>query len=338
LVTGGRVEVDGGSCAACGICVSRCPIDAITLPGRSLAQYEAQLRTLLSQPESLPGSVGILFGCCHAGGAFDAMSERTPVTVGWLPVAVPTLGMVTAGWLLQTLVAGAAAVAVLACPDDVRECGPASERVDFCRKALHSLGHDADARLRMLSADREQCSTELGDLPSDRLVSHVPAGGISLREPYATARALLSLYTVATPAPAPVRHASSPLGVVRIDHARCTTCGACAAGCPTGALSLHESSDEVWLQLDPTACASCQHCVSACPEGAVAVRAETDVAMLAAGTVVPKTSAVTRCQECDRPVAPDTMIRRIRDLLADQPADLLDVLGTWCPDCRARVR
>jgi ferredoxin len=335
-VTGSGVDVNRASCVACGVCVSRCPTGAITLPGASLGQYEAQLRTLLSQTGSLTGPVGILIGCRHAGGALDAVPENTSITVRWIPVEVPTLGMVTAGWFLQALAAGAVAVAVLACPDDIEDYGPVGECVDFCRKALHSLGHDADARLRILSGNQERSGTRLGDLPSGRLVSRLPADGVSLREPKATARALLSLRNAA-PTPTPVQHASSPLGVVRIDHATCTVCGACASACPTGALTLREHADKVWLHLDPAACTACQHCVSACPERALTVRAETDVVTLAAGTVVPKTSAVTKCRGCGRPVAADAMIRRVQSLLLDQPADLLDALGTLCGSCRTAV-
>lgn len=330
-LTAGAVDVDRGTCSACGICVSRCPVDALTLPGRSLGQYEAQLRALLSRRSWLTAPVGILIGCHHAGGVLDTVPERSSSNVGWIPVEVPTLGMVTAGWFLQTLAAGAAAVAVLACPDDVDSCR-VGECVDFCRTALHSLGHDGDARLQIVAASQAN-GARIGDLPAGHLVFGAPADGLSLREPRATARALLSLRH-AVPRSTSVRHASSPLGLVHIDNARCTACGACVPVCPTGALTLREHPDEMWLQLDPAACSACQHCVSACPERAVTVYRQADVATLAAGTVIPKTSSVTKCTACGGLIAPETMIRRVQNLLADQPAALLNALGTLCAGCR----
>ncbi|MDA8335805.1 MAG: 4Fe-4S binding protein [Peptococcaceae bacterium] len=50
---------------------------------------------------------------------------------------------------------------------------------------------------------------------------------------------------------------------------RCTSCGACTAVCPTGALSLSRPAMQV--EFDKDECVLCQLCVAACPVRAMEV-------------------------------------------------------------------
>lgn len=51
---------------------------------------------------------------------------------------------------------------------------------------------------------------------------------------------------------------------------RCTSCGACTAICPTGALHLERPSMEV--RFDSDSCVLCQLCLKVCPVRAMEVR------------------------------------------------------------------
>ena len=52
----------------------------------------------------------------------------------------------------------------------------------------------------------------------------------------------------------------------RVDEARCTGCGLCAAECPLGLIS-----GEVPRVDEPGRCVRCQHCMAVCPEGALSI-------------------------------------------------------------------
>ncbi len=45
----------------------------------------------------------------------------------------------------------------------------------------------------------------------------------------------------------------------------CVSCGACASGCPSGAISEGESHYEI----DPDTCIDCGACAGTCPSGAI---------------------------------------------------------------------
>ncbi len=57
---------------------------------------------------------------------------------------------------------------------------------------------------------------------------------------------------------------------VIINKEKCTSCGACTALCPTGALYLHRPSMEVDFNGDD--CVVCQLCLKVCPVRAMEVR------------------------------------------------------------------
>lgn len=283
-VAGPQPVVDDRTCTACGRCVPACPHDALRLAGSSTAQIEAQLERLL------PTAPGIVFACRSAD------IEAPP---GWPVVELPTLGLVSPGWLLQLRARG---VEVQLAPCGGPCCAGAREPEAFADRMLNAIGEPQ----------------RTGEAP------------LHLAEPLATVAAVRRL--------AP-RHATfvleddaSPLGRVELAVSRCTLCGACANACPTSALQLSEGGGEIVLCHEPSACVACGRCVGACPEDALAVTRAVDMARLNRGTLQLVGAKVEPCAACGRELPPLPLRRRLRALLpsmADAPLDL-------CAGCAAR--
>jgi ferredoxin len=272
-------------CDGCAACVAACPHAAIGVPGAEPEQLEAQLDVLLDPPPR-----GLLVACRHAGGTLDELPT------GWFLVEVPTLAIVTAGWLLHAASRGTA-VRLAACEEE--PCRRVRAPEAFARAALAALDGAA-----------------AGSAP------------LSLTEPRATSTALLAL--------APERQSLlvedevSPLGLVACDTERCTLCGACTAGCPTGALQLDEKPDETALTYDATACLPCGRCAVTCPEQALAVQPGLDLNALRRRRHALARSARGRCRECGEPLLPLATLRRVQSLLGAPTAPAAGELCTAC--------
>jgi ferredoxin len=327
-------SVDTDACVGCAACVSACPVDAVGVGGAASEQLEARMDAIWSWPwRERPG---ILFACRGAaraaGGAGTTDTEEpaaastgpgdVPTGPDWVPVPVPCLAVVTEGWLLGAVAAGAPAVGVLGCGE---RCGAGSlprttERVTY---AAAALGPD---RVRLARADAPQ--------PFAALAAPMPPPGPTrglpplVHEPQATAAALEAL------APPALELEGGPLGVPAVRTDGCTLCGTCTTVCPTGALRL-EGEGETALSLDAARCVACGHCAEICPERVVSVERRTGPETLA-GRRVLKRAEAGRCRRCGAPVAPEPMLARIRELLAEESPALLEVLTGLCLDCRGR--
>jgi ferredoxin len=331
---GGRVVVEKESCESCGLCVTACPTRAIAFPGSSLPQYEAQIGALLSAQRPQ-----LTFACRKAVREHDPDRRPDLLSSGWLPVEVPCAGMVTSGWILQALAAGASRVALLPCGDCVTGSGTVlADRVEFCRDVLRLLGDGSPADRVVL------------DLPPDETgPPRGPEGGrpsrqsrpLTLSEPAATAEGLLALHErYGAPPNLSLSHPGVTLGLVTLREDTCTACGACAAVCPTGALEAVDGSEETVISFDAALCTSCGRCVPACPEAAqetLTVQTGTDLDLLASGRVAVNRAAAGRCRHCGRSFASEPMLGRIRAILEGDgaPQELLSTLTELCVDCRA---
>ncbi len=260
-------SVDQRACTACGLCVSRCPHGALHLAGSSAAQIEAQLEGLL------PGVSGIVFACRKSG---------AEAPLGWGLVELPTLALLTPGWILQAHARGAQ-VRLAPCGDGC--CAGVGDAERFVARVLAA------------------CEPQRPD-------GRAP---IRLGEPSATADAVLRLAPPATEAV--IEDNASPMGLLAFDAERCTLCSACAGACPTGALQLDETVRNTTLRHEPGACVACGRCVTACPESALGVRRGIDLARLAAGNVDLARVEREVCTQCGADLPPRPMRRRLRALL-----------------------
>ena len=321
----GRVpRVDKDRCIGCAACVTACPVeDAVRLPGADLVGFEAQIQALFeTDPEA-----GLLVAC---RGAPPLPRERLPGT--WLSLEVPCLSIVTPGWALQALHAGARAVAFRGCGG---ACGArAPERMEprttFARDALAAVGVEhPEGRIRLVLPEDDDTHAD-ADAPAPETLAPFgeAAGRIRLREPAATASFLAG-------GAGAMHSEGSPLGVLAIRADGCTLCGLCAKVCPTEAFRFDEGPVVATLDLDRDLCVGCGHCVAICPEKVLDVERGADPGVLGEGPVSVKRSAMARCRRCGEPVASSAMLAGIRAMLPDDPG-VLDTVEGLCLDCRGR--
>jgi len=308
---GTGVHVDAERCSGCGACVVACRNGSFALPGADV--------------EASAAAAGILVAAVGQGVASGVAltcqdSARGPcLGQEWLALPVPSLEMVTAGWLLQLLAAGAG-VRLVAC---------AKLR---CRERASSL----EAFLYGLALELRSAA-ELSLAP-------VEAGGavcIEFREPEATTRVLSRLGALGPGRTGwRVTGTGCPLGSVSIDSAACSLCEVCVAVCPTGALAAErDERGSLQLSFEPGRCSGCGACVTACPERVVSLEAVLDGGALAAGRriVAVASEKTTNCDICGTPLFVQLSAPALARVGSSHP-----FLGTGatriCADCRLRGR
>ncbi|MEK7873584.1 MAG: 4Fe-4S binding protein, partial [Chloroflexota bacterium] len=316
------IRVDRSKCLSCGACVEACPQRAVEFPGCSAEEFEAHLDALLRTDAGVTGRA-ILFVCGN---------DRAPVEDGWLPMRVPCVVMVPTAAILRSLAAGATTVGM-------RPCGPecpasADEivrgRVDYCQQLLRLLGESPD-RVRLLDPDGSPAPAPMPPV----LAASKPTGPVSLFGRGAAARAVTAMAGCHGAHSMAFDHEYSPLGLVRVNPQACTSCGNCAGGCPTRALSYERRGENVALVYDAALCTGCGRCFSLCPEknaGAITVTRTTDVSRLAKGPDVLLQDAEVRCKHCGAPFASRRMMEHLTAVLgADYGAAIMAPL---CTDCK----
>ncbi len=262
-ISGARPAVRAAACTACARCVRECPVGAIHISGASPAQIEAQLEALV------PAFARITIACRLAGATVPAGSAL---------IELPSLGIVTPGWLLGLRARGVE-VTVVPC------CGPC------CAHIPATLAWAA--RIEPGPAD------------------HQSAGLVRLREPQATVEALARTRD----GDLRLESDASPLGVLQVDTDACSLCGACAHSCPTEAIAFAEEGATASLTFDARSCTGCGLCVRDCPEDALSVRREIDVRRLRRGAVTVASAPLGACEDCGDLLPPRPVRRRVAERL-----------------------
>lgn len=314
----GRVEVDPSRCEPCGLCLTVCPTGAASNPAWTASQLRAEVRGLVAGAE---GPAGVVLVCMRA--------TTTETASGWFPVAVPCTGMLTAGWALAPLLLGAHGVAVRGCSDTGCPLGNdalAAGAVELGRRLLTLSGLDAD----MLGAEPTHLADASLGIRDD--VDVFTALG-----EHQVVRALVEAGGSADGAVLADPHAR--VGQVRLGAA-CTLCGACAAGCPTDALSFEQDGASATLSFDAARCTACEQCLARCPEqaaGAIAVEHVIDLSAIADGPQPLLRDDIATCTGCGKPFGSQRLLQHVGALLGEEHAAMYATVGGRCLDCRSSL-
>ncbi len=130
------------------------------------------------------------------------------------------------------------------------------------------------------------------------------------------------------------KHSATAQLMVEVDVERCSLCEYCAKHCPTDALRIERSANQLRLFFTPATCPGCegeQTCETVCPEEAVrlvpaaADQPLADELLLAEGSLV-------HCTNCKEGFAP---LRKL-ETLTNKGQTKHDIDRELCPVCRRK--
>ncbi|MBI2554954.1 MAG: 4Fe-4S binding protein, partial [Candidatus Rokubacteria bacterium] len=309
---GSAAAIDKAKCIGCGACLPACPVGAIRQPLLDPERLDADLRALLLGGETAPQPRILLL---VADGGPPLEGSRS---IGSL--CLPSIGAVSTWLLLGAFTLGADAIAILPCRAGCRHrCDLArwEQRLSFTREVLARLGIEGD---RLLVVRRTEAGRGVRlKAFAETLAARGPHRLRGSSAPKSNGRTPLAdllqhLGALGPAPPAPLCGEGVPFGMVRVQAARCTLCGACPDRCPTGALVLYEDADSSQLLFDHARCLACEACIRICPEGAVEVERRLECSRLGSWAVLAE-DEIVRCQRCGTSVAPKRMLRKIQSRL-----------------------
>lgn len=334
-------------CEGCGGCALVCPAEAIRMAQPSADNLRESLRgSLESRSGDGISSRSLVFSDFTPGARggppeADGRGGDQSIFFGVEQIAYLRLEM-----LLTALASGVREVLVLCDAQNspaIREA--VKSQVQIARAILRGLNLEED-KIRFLAvASEDSGSGKAAPRPADigKPSNEAPPASASLRPAgdgrafiYRTAQVLQERAGGRRPwVPLP---ADSPFGSLAVKPEACTLCMACAAACPSGALSSDGKSPR--LVFREFQCHQCGLCRETCPEDAIQLKPRLllDLGEAEKPAVLRETEPL-RCAVCGAPFAPPVMIDRIREKLAGHwmYADERQLRRlTMCRVCRTR--
>lgn len=309
---GGAPAIAGTRCDGCGACLPACPFGAVEFPTWSPAELKAEVAGLLEGAQGATGPSSPAPAIAFVA-APDGNRPLHPLPDGVYAVALPSLDLATPLLILQSLLLGAAGVALIEDGD-----GPASgqaparwaQAAAFVRRLLAPAAETGRVQVLPAAAPSGSLFTELAAwrqaLPREGLIPASAAEEV----PDRLGEAILAMQRAGIAIAPVVVGEDVPLGWVRVDADRCTLCGVCAARCPVGALSLSIEGERCELRFRHPLCTACGLCVRPCPERAIAVERAVRAARLDSSPETVAAAPLRRCRNCGESLGPATLALR----------------------------
>jgi len=347
-VEGDMLTVDASVCSGCGACVAVCPRQAVSYPTFSFEELDKEMEGLLAaEGVSLEPRIIALTcrTCLPTPGDGEGNRLRYPSNI--LPLEIPCLAMASPWLMLRAFDMGAQGLALISgreeCLNGVDEA-VWRDGVSLVRAVLDCWDVEAE-RVRLfraaggnwLDTERElsQFAREIARLGT------TPLWGTDRTLASTQGPRLLPLIgsmaskLMRSPEGA-IFTGTLPFGKVTLDATGCTGCGLCALNCPTDALRIASSDDSVEFQLlfRHDSCVACGACVDTCPEGCLELEHILELGRMGSGPLVLFHDVIVKCRRCGEPVAPKSMIDRLRSRLQGVGKGLGDQLEL-CSACKA---
>jgi len=337
-------------CCGCGACVVACPHRAVSYPTFSLEELDSEMEGLLLAEGTLlePRILALTCQTCLPRHEDDERGQFTyPSNI--LPLKIPCPAMASPWLMLRAFDRGAQGLALISGKDTCRAGFDAAKWQDTVRfvQAMLDCWNIEAQRIRSFEVgengqpdteqELEQFAHEIArvgptplkvaeytSVPTDGLLLPALVGGLGNKLTHSPEG------TVSTGA--------VPFGKVKLDDTQCTGCGLCAINCPTDALTILTSDDsnEYQLLFQHDSCVACGMCVNTCPEGCLRLEHILELDRIGSGASVLFQDSVVKCRRCGKPVAPKSMMDRLKAKLQGTESGFTEWLEI-CPACRIEV-
>jgi ferredoxin len=300
-----KIIVNSYLCQGCGACALACPTEAIRLlePSREELLETVRQAVLAGWADRRLAPIVVIS---------DSETD-TAADSGFTPCRVEYIGHAGLELILAAIAFGAGRV-IVACTLQHPACirNEAERQVQIAGAVLQGLGMPGNTVLLAGRVDGGAVETFRNAFlpPVPEELSGAPDGRASVR------RIVQHLYDQSgARQPGLEMPEGSPFGAVTVDPAACTLCMACAAACPSGALSAGRAAPQ--LSFIERRCHQCGLCRDACPEKAIrlAPRILCDPAAVDAPAML-REAEPFRCVVCGAPFAAQAMIERMHEKLA----------------------
>ena len=317
----GKISINHYHCQGCGGCTLVCPADAIHLvypPPEDLLNI-LRKRLATCEADAFPTTLVISDG--RTTGLEELLQEDGTIGGCVIDFEVEEIGHVGLETILTALSRGADKVMVACGGENAQGIRNAvAWQTEMARAILKGLDMPEDKCRFVVHADKSPFGGEA--LKTDGLDAQMYDAAVLPRTPPAgqerralIRRAAQHLYDISggckpwLPLPS-----GSPFGAIAVDRGACTLCMACAAACPSGALSA--GGDVPRLLFVEARCHQCGLCGEICPEHAIKLlpRMLYDPKTLETRVVLCEAETF-RCIKCEAPFAPQAMVNRMAEKL-----------------------